>query len=362
MRNRFLGALGAMAMAITVISLAAISVAAQAPSAAKAKTADKATTWTAPRTAWGEPDLQGVWANNNATPLERPKELEGRQHLSEDEVESLKQHAAELFNGDTDAAFGDSVFLAALRSAKGAGKGFTSTDSTGNYNHFWLVEREFDNRTSLITDPADGRIPPLTPEALKRETAGAQYRAAHPFDGPEDIPLSERCITRGVPLLTAGYNSYYQILQTPGYVALHMEMMHDPRLIPIDGRPHLASDTRQILGDSRGHWEGNTLVVETTNLTAKPSGTANLRVSTTERLKLIERFTRAGPDTINYEVTVDDPGTWTGPWSAMIPWKQTKGQIYEFACHEGNEAMVGTLGGTRVLERAAVDAAKKGSK
>jgi len=158
MRNGLLEALGAMAMAITVGSLAAISVAAQVPPAAKAKTADTATTWTAPKTAWGEPDLQGVWANNNATPLERPKELEGRQFLTEDEVESLKQHAAELFNGDTDAAFGDSVFLTALRSAKGAGKGFTSTDSTGNYNHFWLVEREFDNRTSLITDPADGRI------------------------------------------------------------------------------------------------------------------------------------------------------------------------------------------------------------
>jgi hypothetical protein len=202
----------------------------------------------------------------------------------------------------------------------------------------------------------------LTPDALKRETAGAQYRVAHPFDGPEDIPLSERCITRGVPLLTAGYNSYYQILQTPGYVALHMEMMHDTRLIPLDGRPHLASDMPQMLGDSRGHWEGNTLVVETSNLTAKPGGTANLRVSTTDKLKLIERFTRAGPDTINYEVTVDDPGTWTRPWSVMIPWKQAKGQIYEFACHEGNEAMVGTLGGTRVLERAAADAAKKGSK
>ena len=362
MRNRFLRATSTMAMTIAVGSLGAMTVAAQAPPVAKAKTADTATTWTAPKTAWGEPDLQGTWANNNATPLERPKELEGRQYLSEGELNSLKRHATELFNGDTDAAFGDSVFLAALRSSKGGGKDFKSTDSTGNYNHFWLVDREFDNRTSLITDPADGKMPSLNPEGQKRKADSAQYQAAHPFDGPEDIALSERCVTRGAPLLTAGYNSYYRILQTPGYVALHMEMMHDTRLIPLDGHSHLASGTQQILGDSRGHWEGNTLVVGTTNLTPKPSGTANLRFSTTDKLKLIERFTRVGPETISYEVTVDDPGTWTRPWSVMIPWKQTKGQIYEFACHEGNEAMVGTLAGSRAVERAAGDAAKKGSK
>src|ERR1700724_2085514 len=146
MRNGFLWVLGAMATAITVGSLAAIPVAAQAPSAAKVKTASTATTWTAPRTAWGEPDLQGTWANNNATPLQRPKELEGRQFLTDAELAALKKNAAELFNGDTDAAFGDSVFLAALRGAKD----FTSTDTTGNYNHFWLVDRDLDNRTSLI--------------------------------------------------------------------------------------------------------------------------------------------------------------------------------------------------------------------
>lgn len=359
MRNRCVAALGAMA--IVVGSLAAVSVAAQAPSSAKAKAADTTKAWTAPKTPWGEPDLQGSWANNNATPLERPKELEGRPYLTEAEVASLKRHAAELFNGETDAAFGDSVFLAALRSARGGGKDFRSTDTTGNYNHFWLVDRDFDNRTSLVTDPADGRIPALTSEAQKREAARAEYRAAHPFDGPEDIPLSERCVTRGLPLLNAGYNSYYQVLQTPGYVVLYMEMMHDARIIPLDGRPRVDSNVRQVLGDSRGRWEGHTLVVETTNFTEKPAGTSNLRVSTTDKLKLIERFTRVSANRINYEVTIDDPGTWTKPWTVMIPWKQTQDRIYEFACHEGNEAMVGTLAGTRALERAA-DAAKKGSK
>src|SRR5260221_8912693 len=218
--------------------------------------------WAAPTTPDGQPDLQGVWANNAATPLERPKELEGRTTLTPAEVASLQKRAGELFNGEGDAAFGDSVFTAALRDVKG----FKSTDTqTGNYNHFWIVDRPIDNRTSLVNDPADGRIPALTPEAQKRVDAGAEYRKTHPADGPEDLPLTHRCLTFGVPNMFAGYNSYFQIIQSPDHVVLHSEMIHDSRIIPLDNRPHIPSNIQNWLGDSRGRWEGDTLVVETTN-------------------------------------------------------------------------------------------------
>jgi hypothetical protein len=339
--------------AIAFMVLVSSTVAAQT-STAGPKGASTAKTWTAPRAPDGHPDLSGIWANNIATPLERPKELEGRQFLSDAEVATLKKRAAELFNGETDAAFGDSVFLAVLQEAKT----FKSTDTqTGNYNHFWIVDRDFDNRTSIIVDPPDGKIPALTPDARKREADRAEYRRAHPYDGPEDIPLSERCVMRGIPLLNAGYNSYYQIVQTRDYVALYLEMMHDVRIIPLDGRPHPNQNMKQWLGDSRGRWDGDTLVVETTNFKDMPGPTSQLRGATTDsNLRLTERFTRVGPDTIRYEAAIDDPTVWTKPWSVMIPWKQTKDQIYEFACHEGNEAMSGTLSGARTLERAAATA------
>jgi len=353
MGHRCLASLGALAVVAVVVTLATVPIAGQAPTAAKSEKAAAVKKWTALHTAWGDPDLQGTWANNNATPLQRPKELEGRQFLTDAELVALKKNIAKLFNGDTDAAFGDSVFLAALHGAND----FTSTDTTGNYNHFWLVDRELDNRTSLIVDPADGRIPPLTPAAQKHEAERAEYRKIHPYDGPEDIPLSERCVTRGLPTITAGYNSYYQIVQAPGYAVIQMEMMHDARIIPLDGRPHLDPGLRQWLGDSRGHWEGETLVVETTNFNDKPQGTSQINVGTSEHLRLIERFTRVGPNTITYEVTVEDPMTWTRPWTAKIPWKQTTDRLYEFACHEGNEAMPGTLGGARVQEQALAGAA-----
>jgi hypothetical protein len=359
MKHRCLVSLIALAAMISLVSLGQIRVVAgQGLSSAKAQTPAAAKTWTAPRTPDGQPDLQGVWANNNATPFERPKELEGRQFLTEQEVAALKAKAGELFSGDGDAAFGDTVFLAALANAKGNEKGFKSRDvTTGDYNSFWIVERDFDNRTSLIIDPPDGRVPPMLPEAEKRQAALAEARKLVRVDGPEDLPLSQRCITFGVPDTFAGYNSYYQIVQAKGYVAIVTERIHDARIIPLDGSPHLDRSVRQWLGDSRGHWEGNTLVVDTINFTDK----TNFR-GAGANLHLVERFTRVGADTIHYEFTVEDPTTWTKKWTAMIPLKRTKDMIFEYACHEGNEAMAGTLSGYRVQERKAEGAAKTGAR
>jgi hypothetical protein len=302
----------------------------------------------AQRTPWGHPTLQGIWASNSATPLERPKSLAGRARLSAEEVVALEKAAAELFEGDTDAAFGDSVFEAALAKQQG----FKSSDGgTGNYNHFWLVERTFDNRTSLIVDPPDGRLPAMTPEARARQQQGTESRRLHPADGPEDRSLGERCITGTLPMTGRGYNSNYQILQTPDHVVIHMEMMHDTRIVPLDGRPHLSPTLRGFMGDSRGRFEGDTLVIETRNLRAS----RNAR-GPAEQMTLVERFTRVDADTLHYQFTVDDPGTYTKPWTAMIPMKPAPGtgRIYEFACHEGNHGMLGILAGHRAQEAASV--------
>jgi hypothetical protein len=300
----------------------------------------------AQKTAWGHPDLQGTWASNSATPLERPRTLADRSHLTPDEVVALQKAATELFDGDTDAAFGDSVFEAALAKQQG----FKSGDGgTGNYNHFWLVERTFDNRTSLIVDPPDGRLPAMTAEARDRQQQAAESRRARPADGPEDRSLGERCITGTLPMTGRGYNSNYQILQTPDHVVIHMEMMHDTRIVPLDGRPHVSPILRGFMGDSRGRFEGDTLVIETTNLRASRNGSGPA-----EQMKLIERFTRVSGDTLHYQFTVDDPATYVKPWTAMIPMKPAPGtgRIYEFACHEGNHGMLGILAGHRAQEKA----------
>ena len=304
---------------------------------------DKAasTKWTPPRTADGQPDLQGVWANNNATPVERPAALAAKPLLTDAEVAALKAKAGELFSGEGDAAFGDDVFTAIVSGAKK----FTSSDAgTGNYNQFWIADRDFDNRTSLITDPPDGRIPSLTAEAKKRVPA----ENVRGFDGPESRSLSERCITYGAPRIQAAYNSYYQIFQTRDTVVILMEMIHDARIIPVDGRRHVGDNIRQLLGDSVGHWEGDTLVVDTTNYSPK----SNFRGSH-QNLHVIERFTRVSPDRIDYQITLNDPTTWVMPWTLMIPLKKTNEEIYEYACHESNEGMVGILSGARAKEKEA---------
>jgi hypothetical protein len=342
--------MAALATSLSVVWLAAGTAAGQT------RTASQAQTVNVPRSFDGHPDISGVWSHNAATPFERPKELEGRATLTDEELANLKRNAAELFNGETDAAFGDSVFLAALRGAKD----FKSTDTqTGNYNHFWLVDREFDNRTSLIVDPPNGRLPATTPEAQKRNAEAAEYRKVHYADGPEDVP--HNCWGGNLPMLGAGYNNYYQIVQSPETVGVYLEMMHDARVIPVSSSAQLPSDIRQRLGSSRGHWDGDTFVIETANFRGTNRGGGGGR-GTSETAKLTEKFTRISPDKLKYEVTMNDPANLTAPWTAVEYWKaEKKDQIYEFACHEGNEAMAGTLSGYRAQEKAAADAAKKGS-
>src|SRR5215813_582157 len=332
----------AMLMAATVVTLSA-----QRPVSPKPRSGEGG--WTVPRTVDGQPDLQGTWANNNATPLERPAELAGKATLTDAEVAMLKARSARLFGGDGDAAFGDQLFVALLTNPDK----FVSTDGrTGDYNQFWLPDRVFDNRTSLITDPPDGRIPALTPAAARRVAAEAAARPVLP-SGPEDRSMSERCITFGVPRTQPAYMSYYDIVQSRDAVVFRMETIHDARVIYMDGRPHPGSKIRHWLGDSRGHWERDTLVVDTTNFSPK----SNFR-GAHEKLHLIERFTRVSADRLEYAFTVSDETTWTRPWSAMIPLLRSREPIYEYACHEGNLGLGGILTGARAEERAESGVAK----
>ena len=298
--------------------------------------------WTAPRTAFGQPDLQGTWANNNATPLQRPEVLGDRAYLTDEELSAIQSKAAELFSLDAnDAAFGDTVFTAALAEVQN----FTSNDrATGNYNQFWMVERDWDNRTSLITSTENGRIPDRTKAAKMRAATAGEKRQRHAV-WTDDRSLGERCLSFGAPRLGAGYNNYYQVLQTPDYVVIQVEMGHDSRIIPLDGRPHVNDNIRQWLGNSRGYWDDDTLVVETKNYSPYASV-----MGAADNLHVTERFTRVSEDVLQYEVTLDDPTTWTEPWTAMIPLKSSSDALFEYACHEGNIGMEGILAGARHQE------------
>jgi hypothetical protein len=321
-------------------SLVAVSLGAQSGSSSPAPTAG----WQVPRTPDGKPDLQGVWGNNSVTPMVRPRQWKDKTALTDAELEELKQMASRFVDQGGDAIFGNFVQQILDAKDKGTFNQVSYDPTTGNYNQFWMADREWDNRTSLITDPPDGQFPSLTPEAeARRAEARSRVPARGPSDGPEDRPLSERCISYGAPRTGANYNSYVQIIQSPSTVVLLQEMIHDARVVPMTPKPHLPARIRQLHGDPRGRWEGDTLVVETTNY-------LNGFMGSTNNVTLTERYTRVSPDFINWQITVDDPATWTKPYTFMIRLKKADGLIYEYACHEGNYAMEGILAGARAEE------------
>jgi hypothetical protein len=298
-----------------------------------AQPAAKSKSYTPPRTADGQPDLQGIWNNSTVTPLERPAEFAGKAFFTPAEAAAYEKQMVAHNDVDRRPAPGES-------------------DVAPGYNNAWWdrgtrVVKTL--RTSLIVDPPDGKIPSFTPDGERRAAALAAERRDHGADGPENRSLGERCLlwgTAGPPMLPGPYNDNYQIFQAPGEVIILVEMIHDVRVIPLDNRPHIPAGVRQWMGDPRGHWEGDTLVVDSTNFTGK----TRFR-GASENLHLVERFTRTAPDTILYEFTVDDPATFTKPWTAGITMNQTRGPIYEYACHEGNYAMSGILSGARADER-----------
>ena len=300
--------------------------------------------WVVPRTADGRPDLEGVWENNSATPLERPRQLADKPRLSDEELESFKRRAATLFGPDVDAIFGDALYTALLANTQPPGLG-----PTGSYSQNWLPDRYFEHRTSLIVDPSDGRLPPATPEGAKRRAA-ALGQFGRVGASAQDLSLQDRCIHYGFPDLFAAYMAVYRIVQSPEYVAIQMEKIHEARIIPLDGRPHLGSAMRNYMGDSRGKWDGDTLVVETTNFHPKGNPMGGYSVLSDENLRLVERFRRTADDTIEYTFTVDNPSMWTKPWTAVINWKRSRGELHEYACHEGNYSLRGMLSAARAEE------------
>ena len=299
--------------------------------AAAGQTARK---WTAARTGDGHPDLQGIWTNVTVTPLERPADLSGKAFFTDAEAAAYARQVVERNNADR------------RNLPPEADVGLAYNDAW--YDRGTKVVKT--RRTSLIIDPPDGKVPALTPAAQKRQADAREAARGHATDGPENRGLSERCLiwpTAGPPMMPSFYNNNYQIVQGPGYVAILVEMIHDVRMIPTDGSPHLPKSIRLWMGDPRGHWEGDTLVVETTNFSDK----TNFRGSD-ENLRLVERFKRTDADTILYEFTVDDPTAFTRPFTAQIPMNRSTEPLYEYACHEGNYAMADMLRGARAEEKA----------
>jgi len=301
---------------------------------------------TAPRTLEDKPDLEGFWTNDSYTPLERPAELAGKAFFTPQEAAAFVRGRVARLEGQsrTDIHYDDAIWQAE------------------NYS------KQANLRTSLITNPADGKIPALTSEAVRREAARAAARRGQgPSDSAQHRSLGERCITWGnvgPPMVPPTYNANFQIVQTANQVLIRHEMMHDVRIVYLDGRPHVDAGVRYLSGDSRGRWEGETLVVDTTNFTnntpfrGSPSNTRQ-DIFSSDRLHVVERFTRVDADTIRYEFTVDDPGTWVAPWSGETPIRRFVGPIYEYACHEGNYGLPNILSAARAQERDAAATSTK---
>ncbi len=311
MRGRLLTLIGILSPAIVVASVALHA----------QTSAVTHRTGTSPLTAWGDPDLRGLWGYATMTPLERARELAEKAVFTEEEAAAYERDFLE-------------------RQAKRA-------EIVGGPD-WWDEVHLANRRTSLIVDPPNGRIPPLTPEAQKRAAALAQARERGAVDSLEALGLNVRCLqwaSTGPPMLPFIFNNNVQIFQTREYVTIYNEMIHSARIVPMDGRPH--GTIRQWMGDSRGHWDGSTLVVDTVNFSDKASFRGSGR-----NMHLIERFTRTGVDTIEYQFTVEDPTVWTQPWTAVIPMRATPGPMFEFACHEGNaRSMEGILGAARAEDK-----------
>jgi len=292
-----------------------------------------------PRTPDGRPDLQGYWTNDSYTPLERPAEFASKSHFTPQEAEAFVRARLDRLENQsrTDIHYDDAI---------------------------WQKEsydKESNLRTSLLTSPADGKLPPLSEEGKRRQAADPSVREPRGSDRVQDRSLGERCITWGnvgPPMLPPTYYANFQILQMGDYVVIRHELMHEARLIPVDGSAHPSAGVQYLYGDARGRWDGDTLVVDTTNFTDKtpfrgmPSNTRQ-DIRSTERLHVVERFTRVDANTIRYEFRVEDPGMWTAPWSGEMPIRKFEGPIYEYACHEGNYGLANILRAARVAERQA---------
>jgi len=311
------------------------------------------------RTPWGHPDLQGIWNNSTLTRLQRPEELGDKEFLTEEEAAGVEQETI---------ARNELLSNRPAERTTAADQLDSRADGTpGFYNNLWLDRGTTvvaTRRTSLIVDPPNGRLPSLTPEAHTRVTSAEADRIEDvrrgrlPATSWEELDLSDRCIWyRGIPSLPTGYNNNYHIVQTPDHVAILQEHIHDVRVIPLDGRAHIAPTIRQYAGDSRGHWEGDTLVVETTGFNNRAI-IRGVDGNLSEALHVVERFTRNEADLIDYEFTVVDPKTWTSAWQGSLPMTRTEGPMFEYACHEGNYGLYNILAGSRAEEKAAGGAGK----
>lgn len=322
------------AMSMIVSLLLAFAVAADAQAQARG-----AKPYTPPKTPWGDPDLQGIWPSTEmiGVPLQRAANFGIRNVLTEEEFAEREKQAQ--------------------RTAEADSEQFAKPGATVGINppSHWIDRGKPNRQASLVVDPPDGRIPPLTAEAQQRAARIAEQRKlSGAADSHEDRSLYERCITRGVlGLLPVIYNNGTQIIQSPGNVVFMYEMIHEARTIPLDKQPHAGPAIRNYMGDSRGRWEGNTLVIETTNFLPEKTTIGGAPVS--DQFRLIERLTRVGANTLQYEATIHDEKTWTRPWSISLPLaKDNSGNpVYEYACHEGNYAMEGILSGAREDERKA---------